>query len=122
LFACGDGGGSSTSAPATAPAEAAEAAPSAQQISAEARSCLDLVKAGRYSDAIAPCERALKDTADADVQSAYNEAKAAVEKEAKAAAAKTLSDSMAGKPVDQAAAGAASDAAGNLGGGAPSTD
>jgi hypothetical protein len=93
-----------------------------QQISAEAQSCIDLVKAGRYTDAISPCERASKDTVNADVQSAYNEAKAAVEKEAKAAAAKTLSEAMAGKPVDQAAADAASDAAGNLGGGAPSTD
>jgi len=121
MLACGDAGDSPGTATGTtkAPDAAAKPAASVEQISAEAKQCLDLVKSKQYVEAIDPCERALKDTADADVKRAYDEAKAAVQEEAQAAAAKAAADSLSGKPADEAAKDAASDALGNLGGEAP---
>ncbi|MBW2274723.1 MAG: hypothetical protein JRG96_15760 [Deltaproteobacteria bacterium] len=120
VVACG--GDSETSHSQTAPAAAPapkKPAPSVQQISADARKCLDFVEAGRYADAIDPCQRALEDTASVDVQHAYDEAKAAVQREAQAAGVKAASDSLSGKPADEAAMDEARGALGNLGGGSP---
>ena len=90
---CGSREESSTAAPA-----ASEAPPTAtmQQISAEAQRCLDLVKSEQYAAAIDPCERALRDTANAEVQRAYDEAKAAVQQ----AAASTAGDAASGALPD----------------------
>ncbi len=118
VMACGgesDTPSSQSSAPASAPA-AKKPAASVQQISADAKKCLDLVKAKRYADAIDPCERALEETANAEVQQAYDEAKAAVKQEAKAAGVKAASDYMSGKPADEAAKDAGAGALKNLGG------
>ena len=118
LTACGGESESPSAggdAPAAAPA-AEKPAASVKQISADAKQCLDLVKAKRYADAIDPCKRALEDTANADVQAAYNEAKSAVQQEAQAAGVKAASDSLSGKPADEAAKDAASGALNNLGG------
>ena len=86
---CGSREESSTAAPA---ASEAPATATVQEISAEARRCLDLVKSKQYAEAIDPCERALRDTANADVQRAYDQAKAAVQQ----AAASTAGDAASG--------------------------
>lgn len=119
VIACGGDSETPSSTPSSTPAASAPKKPAAsvQQISAEAQQCLDLVKAKRYADAIDPCKRALEDTANADVQQAYNEAKAAVQQEAQAAGVKAASDSLSGKPADEAAKDAAAGALGNLRGG-----
>jgi hypothetical protein len=120
LAACGGDPESSHSQAAPAAAQTPKKpAPSVRQISADARQCLDLVQARRYADALDPCQRALEDTASVDVQQAYDEAKAAVQQEAQAAGVKAASDTLSGKPADQAAQDAASSALGNLGGGSP---
>jgi len=116
VLACG--GDSEAPRSQAAPAAASKKpAPSVQQISADAKRCLDLVKAGRYADAIDPCKRAVEDTANADVQQAYDEAMAAVKREAQAAGIQAASDSLSGKPADEAAMDAATNALRNLGGG-----
>jgi F0F1-type ATP synthase membrane subunit b/b' len=116
VLACG--GESEAPRSQAAPAAAAKKpAPSVQQISADAKRCLDLVKAERYADAIDPCKRALEETANADVQQAYDEATAAVKREAQAAGVQAASDSLSGKPADEAAKDAATNALRNLGGG-----
>ncbi len=116
--ACGQDSSEGTSdAPGGAPAAPAAQAPAktVQQISAEAQRCLDLVKTKQYAEAIAPCEQALQDTANADVEKAYAEAKAEVKKVGQDAAAQAATDALAGKPADEAAKDAAADALGNLG-------
>ena len=69
---CGNREESSTAAPA-----ASEAPPAAteQQLSADAQRCLDLVKSKQYAEAIDPCERALREAANVDVQRAYDHCK-----------------------------------------------
>ena len=121
MLACGDAGDSPGTATGTtkAPDAAAKPAASVEQISAEAKQCLDLVKSKQYVEAIDPCKRALEDTANADVKQAYDEAVAEVQKEAQAVAAKAASDSLSGKPADEAAKDAASSALGNLGAESP---
>jgi F0F1-type ATP synthase membrane subunit b/b' len=116
IFACGGesdspGKAAGTSAPAAAP----EAAASVQQISAEAKQCLDLVRKKLYVEAVDPCQRAVQDTGNADVKRAYDEAVAAVQREAQDAAVKAAAESLSGKPADEAAKDAASDALGGLG-------
>jgi hypothetical protein len=84
-------------------------AATAQQISADAQSCIDLVKAARYADAIAPCEAAMKDSAsmaNADVQAAYQEAKDEVSAAAQKAAVDAAAAGMAGDDAGDAAMGA----------------
>lgn len=76
------------------------AAESMKQMTADAKSCVDLVKSGRYADAIAPCERAMAEagnTGAAEVQQAYDEAKAAVAEEARSAGMKAAVDAANGK-------------------------
>jgi hypothetical protein len=89
--ACGSGEEPSTAAPA-----ASEAPPTAavEQMSAEAQRCLDLVKAKEYAKAIEPCELALRDMANAEVQRAYDEAKAKVQQAAASAAEDTASGAL----------------------------
>lgn len=111
---CGSGEESSTQAPVAV--DEPEGATSVQEISAEGRRCLDLVKAKKYADAIDPCERALRQAANTDVERAYEEAKAAVKAEAQSAAATAAADTLSGKPADEAAKDAASGALGNLSG------
>ncbi len=65
---------------------AAPAAATAQQRSGDAQRCLDLVKSKQYAKAIDPCERALRESANVDVQRAYDQAKAAVQQAAASAA------------------------------------
>ncbi len=96
--------------PAAPAAKAPAPAKSVQEISAEAQRCLDLVKAKQYAEALQPCERAVKDTANADVERAYAEAKAEAQKVAEAAAAQAATDALSGKPADEAAKDAAADA------------
>jgi len=115
MLACGDASDSPGTATTTAPAAAAKPAASVEQISAEAKQCLDLVKSKQYVEAIDPCQRALEDAASADVKRAYDEAVAAVKQETQAAAAKVAAESLSGKPADEAAKDAAADALGGLG-------
>jgi hypothetical protein len=119
LIACGggsdSGSGSSAGAgaasqggslPDVAAPRAGSAVASIQQMSGDAKSCLDLVKSERYAEAISPCERALSDaagTSSAQVQQALAEAKAGVAEQTKAAALKSAADSMAGKDPQAAA-------------------
>jgi hypothetical protein len=118
LIACGggndSGGGSSAGAgaasqggtPDVAAPRDGSAVASIQQMSGDAKSCLDLVKSERYAEAISPCERALSDaagTSSAQVQQALAEAKAGVAEQTKAAALKSAADSMAGKDPQAAA-------------------
>ena len=91
------------------------AAASVQQISVEAKQCLDLVRKKMYVEAVDPCQRAVKDTGNADVKRAYDEAVAAVQREAQDAAVKAAAESLSGKPADEAAKDAASSALGGLG-------
>jgi len=86
---CGSGEESSTTAPAVG---VAPPTATVQEISAEARRCLDLVKSKQYAEAIDPCERALRDTANVEVQRAYDQAKAAVQQ----AAASSAGDAASG--------------------------
>lgn len=88
---CGSGEESSTAAPAAS--EAPDTA-TVQEISAEAQRCLDLVKSKKYAEAIDPCERALRDTANADVQRAYDQAKAAVQQAAASSAGEAASGAL----------------------------
>jgi F0F1-type ATP synthase membrane subunit b/b' len=90
-----------------------------QQISAEAKRCLDLVKKELYVEAIEPCRRAVQDAGNADVERAYDEAKAAVQQEAQAAAVKAAAESLSGKPAGEAAEDAASDVLRKFGAEAP---
>jgi hypothetical protein len=88
---CGSGEEPSTGTPA-----ASETPPgtTAQEISADAQSCLDLVKSKQYAEAIDPCERALREASNADVQRAYDQAKAAVEQAATSAAEEAASGAL----------------------------
>ena len=117
LTGCGGGDepAASTSPP---PPQKAAAPPAAtvQQISQEAKRCLDLVRQKLYADAITPCESALEQSANADVERAYAEAKEAVEAAAKRAAITAAADSLSGKPADQAAKDAVQGELGGLGG------
>lgn len=88
---CGSGEESSTAAPA---ASEAPATTTVEQISAEGQRCLDLVKSKQYAEAIDPCERALRDTANVDVQRAYDQAKAAVQQAAASAAGDAASGAL----------------------------
>jgi hypothetical protein len=115
VLACGGERDSSGGGPAAAPA--APKAAAVQELSAHAKRCLDLVKAKHYAEALDPCQRALAEAASADVQRAYDEAKAAVQQEARSAAVKSAAESLSGKPADEAAKGAASDALRGLTGG-----
>lgn len=88
---CGNREESSTAAPA-----ASEAPPAAteEQLSADAQRCLDLVKSKQYAEAIDPCERALREAANVDVQRAYDQAKAAVQQAAASAAEGAAADAL----------------------------
>jgi hypothetical protein len=66
----------------------------AQEMSADAQRCLDLVKSKQYAEAIDPCERALREAANVDVQRAYDQAKSAVEQAAKSAAGEAASGAL----------------------------
>ncbi len=113
--ACGQDSSKGTS-DASGGAPAAQApAKTVQEISAEAQRCLDLVKTKQYAEAIAPCEQALQDTANADVERAYAEAKAEMKKVGQDAAAQAATDALSGKPADEAAKDAAADALGKYG-------
>lgn len=111
VLACGQGADTGTSAPAAGEA-AAPAAPktSVEQLSADGRLCLDLVRDERYADAIDPCERAVKQGAGADVQQALADARAAVQQAGQAAAAKTVTGVMEGQSAEDAAKQSGSDA------------
>jgi len=87
-----------------------------ESLSADGKRCIELVKAKRYGEAIDPCTRALEKTANVDVKNAYAEAKAAVQKEAEAAAARAAQESMSGEDPEAAARGAAADALRNSAG------
>jgi hypothetical protein len=113
---CGSGEKSSTSSMEAPAAGEQPAGASVQEISADGKRCLDLVKAKRYAEAIDPCERALRQAANTDVERAYEEAKAAVKAEAQSAAATAAADTLSGKPADEAAKDAAGGALGNLSG------
>jgi hypothetical protein len=115
FLACGGERESPGGGPAAAPA--APKAAAVQELSAQAKRCLDLVEAKRYAEALDPCQRAVAEAASADVQRAYDEAKAAVQQEARSAAARSAAESLSGKPADEAAKGAASDALRGLTGG-----
>ena len=84
-----------------------------KKMTADAKSCIDLVKAGSYAEAIAPCERAMRDTAAVgadEVQGAFDQAKTAVAEEAQAAAVAAAAGALAGDDPS----GAGAEAAGNL--------
>jgi membrane protein involved in colicin uptake len=89
--ACGSGEEPSTGAPAASKTPPAE---TAQEMSADAQRCLDLVKSKQYAEAIDPCERALREAANADVQRAYDQAKAEVEQAATSAAEEAASGAL----------------------------
>jgi hypothetical protein len=119
----GSGSGSSASAGESGSAEGSGSAakqdmPSVAEISAEGKRCIDMVKAGRYADAISPCEKALEDSAsmaNADVQAAYDEAKAEVADAAQKAAMQAAADGMSGKDPSDAAKDSAMGAVPGLG-------
>ncbi len=121
MLACGDSGDSPVTTPTATPAPGAASKPAAsvQQISAEAKQCLDLVKQKRYVEAMDPCRRAIEDSGNADVKRAYDEAVAAAQQEAKSAAVKAAAGGLSGKSVDEAASDAAGDALRKFGGEAP---
>jgi hypothetical protein len=85
-------------------------------LSAEGRRCIELVKAKRYGDAIEPCSRAAETTANTDVKDAYAEAKAALQKQAQAAAARAAQESVTSGNPKAATKDAAADALKNLSG------
>lgn len=125
-LACGGGdegaGGSAGSGSTAAPAKPATkaSAPSVQERSADARACIDLVKQKRYADAIAPCEKALADTAATgmeDVEAALAEAKAEVQKEATKAGANMATDAATGDLDKESAKQQGMDALNNMRGG-----
>ena len=89
--ACGSSEEASTAAP---DASKAPSTATAKQDSAAARLCIDLVKAKEYAKAIEPCELALKEAANVDVQRAYDQAKAAVQQSAAAAAEGAAADAL----------------------------
>ena len=64
----------------------------AQQLSADARSCLDLVKSMSYAEAIKPCQRAIQNTSNTEVSRAYEKAKVEVKKAAESAATDAAKD------------------------------
>ena len=76
------------------------------KVSAGAQKCLDMVNAQRYVEAVDACKAAMQDSANADVQGAYDEAVAAVEEQAKAAAVQAAAELLAGKDSGEAAKGA----------------
>ncbi len=87
LCALAVGCGSREESATTAPA-ASEAPPAAtvKQLSADGQRCLDLVKSKQYAEAIDPCERALREATNVEVQRAYDKAKAEVQQAATSAA------------------------------------
>lgn len=89
VLAVGCGSGEEPSTGTKTPA--AETAP---EMSADAQRCLDLVKSKQYAEAIDPCERALREAANADVQRAYDQAKSAVEQAATSAAGEAASGAL----------------------------
>ena len=96
-----------------------DAAPSVAEqvkaISADARQCIDLVKAQHYVEAITPCERAVRDSANAtnvEVQQAYNEATAKAKDASREAALEAAADMREGKSAEETARGALDDALG----------
>ncbi len=74
-----------------------------EQLSADAKSCLELVKAKNYTEAIAPCQAAVKAGANTDVEKALEEAKAALAEKGGDAAMKAAGEAMEGKPAGEAA-------------------
>jgi hypothetical protein len=88
---CGSGEEPSTGAPA---ASKAPPAATAQEMSADGQRCLDLVKSKQYAEAIDPCERALRQAANVDVQRAYDQAKAELEQAATSAAGEAASGAL----------------------------
>ena len=125
LLACGGSDDSSSAGAGAGGTDSGSATDStdvvaiAKQISADAKQCIDLVKAARYADAIAPCERATKDSAsmaNTDVQAAYAEAKQKVKDEAQNAAIQAGADSLNGEDPEDAAKKAGAGMLKNLGG------
>ena len=103
IVSAGCKGGDDAGKPAgegVAPAAGQEAQPTIQEMSADAKSCLDQVKAKSYAQAIATCQSAVKAGANADLDKALAEAKAAVAKEAESAAMKAATDKLGGKPSE----------------------
>jgi len=97
----------------------AEQAPSTggvAELTADGKRCIELVRSKRYGDAIEPCARAAETTASTDVKDAYAEAKAALQKEAQAAAARAAQDSVTSGDPEKAAKDAAAGAMKNLSG------
>jgi hypothetical protein len=117
-LACGGDDSAQPTAP-TVDAAQGDAAPSAAErvkpVSADARQCIDLVKAQHYVEAIDPCERAVRDSANAtnvEVQQAYNEATAKAKDASREAALKAEADMREGKSAEETAQGALDDALG----------
>jgi len=112
LIALACGGDEGQQAGAGDPAgEAGEAtAESAVAVHPSVQGCLDMVRAGRYADAIAPCTEAVRRAPD------NREVQTALEK-AQSGAAEALADAGqgAGQADDDAASGAADAAAKGLG-------
>ncbi len=110
---------SPTPSPVKAVAPERSALETVTKMSADAQKCLELARADRYVEAVEVCRIALQDSANADVQRAYDEAQAAarekVQAAAQQAAAEAAAQSLSGEdPVDAAkgALGGALDKAG----------
>jgi hypothetical protein len=117
LAGCGSdpepaGSGDTMKTEATSPPKAA---PSIKQISADGQACLDLVRGKRYVEAIEPCKRAVAAGATVEVDAAYAEAQQMAKQAAQAAAIQAASDSLEGKPPEQAAKDSAMDGMKNFG-------
>ena len=103
ILACGSS--ETRTAPAAEPPAGDVSAPaesSIQQLSADAKSCLDLVKAERYVDAIDPCERAVVEGANVEVEAALAESKEAVLAAGAATASAAAAAALEGESVGDA--------------------
>ncbi len=103
ILACGSS--ETRTAPAADPSAGDVSAPasSIQQLSADAKSCLDLVKAERYVDAIDPCERAVVEGANVEVEAALAESKEAALAAGAATASAAAAAALEGESVGDAA-------------------
>ncbi len=99
----GSDSGSASSPAASQGKSSGSSTATVQEISALGQKCVELVKSGRYADAIDPCERAITEGATADVEKAYAEAKAAVKREATKAAAAMATDGLEGDLTKESA-------------------
>jgi hypothetical protein len=108
-IACGSGDRGSPEA--SAPVTSGAAGGDSRQVSALAQRCLDLVRSESYVEAIDPCQRALANGADANVEAALAEAQSSAQQRVQATA-----ESLGGSLLDStdAAAQNARDAANAL--------